>query len=155
MTYEISSGVVLGRYIFSLIGIYEKIGDGYLDLNEYSGDGDEVSVEIERPSIVKVINQTCARWGDGDIGYDCRWYFAFIDGSHGVCGNVRDLNNALRLHFTTPESEGYWIKIGCYEDDSIRVKGALQSDWLKIEIEWIDDSVLQYQGDGDAVVLTK
>ena len=117
-------------------------------------DGDRVTVEVEPIPIVKVVETNVTQVGDNL--YDCQWYFAFTDGTTGILDyvTVGQFKSAYTLHYTTPEYDGYWGSVGVYNDDYIKVMvGPVSSDWITVEIEWIDDSEIGYEGDGDPITI--
>ena len=153
VTYTRSTGIVAGTYIYEFCGIYKYENGEYVDQIEYVGDGDRVTVEVEPIPIIKVVKTNVTKVGTKL--YDCRWYFTFIDGSSGILNyiTVGQLNNALRLHYTNPENDGYWGNLGFYDDDYIKVMVTLNHDWITIEIDWLDDSEIGYEGDGDSITI--
>ena len=151
-TYTRSTDIVPGIYIYEFCGIYKYEGGEYIDLIEYVGDGDEVTVEVEPIPIVKVVNTSVEQVGENH--YECRWYFSFIDGSSGVIKHLGEFNKAYTLHYINPEYDGYWGSVGFYDGDYIKVLvGPVQHDWVTVEIEWIDDTEIGYDGDGDAITI--
>ena len=152
VTYERSTGIVPGTYIYEFCGIYKYEEGVYVDLIEYVGDGDEVTVEVEPIPIVKVVNTSVTKIGPNH--YELKWYFSFIDGSSGVINYLGQFNRAYTLHVINPEYDGYWGSVGFYDGDYIKVLvGSVSHDWVTVEIEWLDDSEIGYEGDGNPITI--
>ncbi len=86
ISFSLNTYRIQGKYSFKICGILDE---NYMDEVSYSGDGDEISVEVKEKGLV-VVDKQCILLEKTEYteSYGCYWEIEHADGSEFKCGHL-------------------------------------------------------------------